>query len=125
MDYSQVQALFIKKASVAIKTGGHLYLDFDCYDQPDDSSDHKREWVCFAGTDDRGTYGKYIVVSGDYTADTRIDRSSRQYEITPVCGKTEIFETPSVKHFPTLSQVHTWLSEVGLVIEHEYGGYER
>ena len=58
-------------------------------------------------------------------ADTRIDRSSRRYEITPVCGKTEIFETQSVKHFPTLLEVHTWLSELGFVKEHEYGGYER
>ncbi len=124
MDYSQAQALFIRKASEALKTGGHLYLDFDCYNRPTKSSDHKHEWVCFEGTDDRGTYGKYIVVSGDYSADTRIDRSSRRNEITPVCGKAEIFETQSVKHFPTLLQVHTWLSEVGFMIELEYGGYE-
>lgn len=125
IDYKKAQALFIKKASEALKIGGHLYLDFDCYDRPAESSDYKKEWVCFEGTDDRGTYGKYIVVSGDYTADTRIDRSSRRYEITPVCGKTEIFETQSVKHFPTLLQVRTWLSELGFVNEHEYGGYER
>lgn len=124
MDYSQAQALFVRKALAALKAGGYLYLDFDCYDRPAESSDHKREWVCFEGTDDWGTYGKYIVVSGEYS-DTRIDRSSRRYEITPVCGKTEIFETPSVKHFPTLSQVHEWLSEVGFVIKQEYGGYER
>lgn len=124
IDYSQAQALLIKKASEALKTGGHLYLDLECYNRPAESSDYKREWVCFEGIDDRGTYGKYIVVSGDYTDDTRIDRSSRRYEITPICGKTEIFEEPSVKHFPTLSQVHTWLFDVGFVIEHEYGGYE-
>lgn len=125
MDYSRAQALFIKKASHALKTGGHLYLDFDCYDRPAKNPVHRREWVCFEGTDDRGTYGRYIVVDGDYTADTRIDRSSRRYEITPIGGKTEIFETLSVKHFPTLSQVHQWLFEAGFVVIHEYGGYGR
>lgn len=78
-----------------------------------------------AVVEDWGTYGKYIVVSGDYSANTRIDRSSRRYEITPANGNTEIFEVLSVKHFPPLSQVHSWLSEVGFVIEQEYSGYER
>jgi len=125
MDYSQAQALFIRKAGEALKNGGHLYLDFDCFHRPTESSGNKREWVCFEGMDDRGTYGKYIVVGGDYSANTRIDRSSRRYEITPANGNTEIFEVRSVKHFPALSQVHSWLSEVGFVIEQEYGGYER
>lgn len=125
MDYSQAQALFIRKAGEALKNGGHLYLDFDCFHRPTESSGNKRKWVCFEGVDDRGTYGKYIVVGGDYSANTRIDRSSRRYEITPANGNTEIFEVLAVKHFPTLSQVHSWLSEVGFVIEREYGGYER
>ncbi|MEN6312831.1 MAG: GNAT family N-acetyltransferase [Clostridiaceae bacterium] len=125
MDYSQAQTLFIRKTTEALKNGGHLYLDFDCYDRPSMSSENKREWVCFKGMDDRGTYGKYIVVSGDYSVDTRIDRSSRRYEITPVNGNTEIFEVLSIKHFPTLLQVHTWLSDAGFVIEQEFGGYDR
>lgn len=125
MDYSQAQALFIRKAVEALKNGGHLYLDFDCFHRPTESSGNKREWVCFEGMDDRGTYGKYIVVGGDYSANMRIDRSSRRYEITPANGNTEIFEVLSVKHFPTLSQVHSWLSDAGFVIVQEYGGYDR
>lgn len=125
MDYSQAQALFVQKAAKALKCGGHLYLDFDCYDRPAVSLDNKREWVCFEGMDDRGTYGRYIVVNGDYSPDTRIDQSSRRYEIRPANGGTEVFEHSSIKHFPTLAQVHAWLADAGFTIEQEYGDYKR
>lgn len=125
MDYSTAQQLFIKKAAAALKYGGYIYLDFDCFERPDQTYDNKQEWVCFEGTDDLGTYGKYIVISGDYSSQTHIDNSTRRYEITPIGGETVIFEINVVKHFPALEQVHLWLTEAGFIIEQEYGGYDR
>jgi SAM-dependent methyltransferase len=125
MDYAQSQVLFIKKAAQALRKGGHLYLDLDCFDRPAQNTDIKYEWVCFEGTDDRGTYGKYIVESGVYSAETRIDSSGRRYEITPLNGATEVYKVQITKHFPTLSQIHAWLSDAGFIIEQEYGGYNR
>jgi SAM-dependent methyltransferase len=125
MDYKDAQALLIRKAAEALRPGGHLYLDLDCFDRPVEDPDNKREWVCFEGTDDRGTFGKYIVASGEYDPVTRMDRSSRRYEITPVGSSTIMSRVPSVKHFPRLRQVHDWLCEAGLEIEQEFGGYDR
>lgn len=125
LDNTHAQALFIRKASEALKRGGHLYLDFDCPDWQTQSAEEKHEWVCFEGTDDRGTYGKYIVLSGDYSSETRIDSSSRRYEITPNGGTQEVFNTTVVKHFPTLKEVHQWLAGAGLAVEWEYAGFDR
>lgn len=129
-DYTEAQRTFIRKAAQCVRPGGHLYLDFDCVDWDDETGDNPREWVCFEGTDDLGTYGKFIVVGGTYDRATRINRSSRRYEITPAAGMGEPFTLtrPSVKHFPTMEQVASWLTESGWAIEcqtappHE-GGY--
>lgn len=117
MDYQQSQELFIKKAANCVKQGGYLYLDFDCYDRADETSDEQNEWICFEGTDDLGTYGKYIVVSGEYDSKTRIDKSYRRYEITPKDGESFVELRTSVKHFPTFTQVNEWLRLSGLQIE--------
>lgn len=123
--YEQAQELFIKKASESVKPNGYLYLDFDCYERPEQSSKDKHEWVCFEGTDDIGTYGKFIVISGDYSTETHIDKSSRRYEITPKDNEMFIFETISIKHFPTFVQVKGWLDKYGLEIVNLYGDYEK
>jgi SAM-dependent methyltransferase len=123
--YEQAQELFIKKAAASVKQNGYMYLDFDCYERPDQASNKKQEWVCFEGTDDLGTYGKYIVISGDYSNQTHIDKSYRRYEIIPKNGEMFSFETTSIKHFPTFKQVKMWLDNAGWEIIHLYGDYQK
>jgi SAM-dependent methyltransferase len=125
MPYEQAQELFIRKAAASVKQNGFMYLDFDCYVRPDQTSDKKHEWTCFEGTDDLGTYGKYIVISGDYDSQTHIDRSFRRYEITPKNGEIFTFEATSVKHFPPFEQVNKWLEDAGWEIIHLYGSYDK
>jgi SAM-dependent methyltransferase len=125
MPYEQAQELFIKKAAESVKEKGYMYLDFDCYERPEQSSENKREWVCFEGTDDIGTYGKYIIITGDYSNNTHIDRSSRRYEITPKDSDMFSFETISTKHFPTFTQVKGWLDKYGWEILNLYGDYKK
>jgi len=116
-DYRQAQELFLQKAASCVKQGGHLYLDFDCVNWPDSKPGKKDEWVCFEGTDDLGTYGKYIVGGGEYSKKTRIGKGNRRYEITPKDGGDFSVTTQSVKHFPTHRQVVSWLEKVGWEIE--------
>lgn len=125
MDYQQAQELFIKKAADSVKQNGHLYLDLDCYDRPEQTSAQREEWVCFEGTDDLGTFGKYIVISGDYSTKTHIDRSFRRYEITPKDGGMFTVDRTISKHFPNYDQVKQWLEKAGWEIECLYGGYEK
>ncbi len=125
MDYQQSQQLFIEKAAASVKQGGYLYLDFDCFFRPDElPSSEKREWVCFEGTDDLGTYGKYIVISGEYDSKTCIDKGFRRYEIVPEMGTGFLVDRTIIKHFPNFKLVETWLKKSGWAIEQLYGGYE-
>ncbi|MCL2772305.1 MAG: class I SAM-dependent methyltransferase [Oscillospiraceae bacterium] len=116
-DYTRGQELFIKKAAACVKQSGHLYLDFDCVNWQDSSPEHDKEWIVFEGTDDLGTYGKYIVMSGEYSSKTRINKGERRYEITPNGGEMFAVVKPLVKHFPTYEQVISWLEKYGWEIE--------
>lgn len=125
MPYEQAQELFIKKASESVLQNGYMYLDFDCYERPEQNSEKKSEWVIFEGADDIGTYGRFIFISGDYSNETHIDRSSRRYEITPKGSDTFKIETISIKHFPTFDKVKGWLDKYGWEIVNLYGDYEK
>ena len=116
-DYQQAQELFIRKAAACVKQGGHMYLDFDCVNWPKEKPGQHGEWVCFEGTDDLGTYGKYIVVGGEYSRKTRVNRGTRRYEITPKDGGAFTVTTQSLKYFPTYEQVVAWLEKAGWEIE--------
>lgn len=126
MDYRQSQQLFIEKAANSVKQGGHMYLDFDCFFRPDKkASNKKQEWVCFEGTDNLNTYGKYIVINGDYDSQTCISTGFRRYEITPENSNSYSVERIVTKHFPNLNTVKSWLEQSGWEIEYLYGGYDR
>jgi len=117
-DYTKGQELFIQKAASCVKQGGHLYLDFDCVNWEDSSPDQKdKERVIFEGMDDIGTYGKYILVNGEYDSKTRINKGFRRYEITPNGGETFSVIKSINKHFPTYEQVTSWLHKYGWEIE--------
>ena len=102
-----------------------MFLDFDVPDWPDQSEDDRREWVCFEGTDDWGTYGKYVVISGDYSCGTRIDRSFRRYEITPARGQPFVVDRQVTKHFPTLEQVVGWCHDEGFEVKQLFQDYQK
>jgi len=115
-DYKQAQELFIKKASDAVKQGGYVYLDFTCI--RGESKSNNDEFTIFEGTDDRGTFGKFIMESGgSYDSQTRIAPGTRRYEITPKDGEMFSIIKEVVKHFPTHEQVVSWLVKYGFEIE--------
>lgn len=118
-DYTKCQELFIEKAASCVKHGGHMYLDFDCVNWESSSANQNDEKIIFEGTDDIGTYGKFILVNGEYDSETRISKSFRRYEITPNGNINETFSVtkPSIKHFPTFAQVAAWLDKYDWEIE--------
>ena len=81
------------------------------------------EWVCFEGEDDRGSYGRYIVMDGTADQRTRMVRGARRYEITPKGGEPFTIVGESVKHFPTLEHMCAMLYRAGFTIERLNGGH--
>jgi len=117
-DYRQAQELFIRKAAACVKPGGHLYLDFDCVNWEDDQPEQERERVFFERTDDLGTYGRYIGMSGGgYDSRTRVDLGRRRYEITPLGGEPLRIIRDMHKYFPVYEEVISWLTKYGWEIE--------
>jgi len=112
-DYKEAQELFIQKAAACVKQGGNLYLDFTCASWSESIADKPEERIIFEGIDDLGTYGKFIMVSGEYDSKTRIDKSYRRYEITPKDGEMFSVTKEVNKHFPTYEQVVAWLEKYG------------
>lgn len=121
-DYRQAQKQLIQRAADALKPGGMLILDFDC---PDDLSPYAGdgEWLCFEGTDDQGTFGRYFVCGGSVNPRSRTVKSLRRYAITPKEGQPFTVTRQSVKHFPLLEEVCGWLYRAGFVVQSLGGGH--
>ena len=126
-DYAEAQELFIKKAAGCVKPGGYMYLDFDCsvyFDNSDEvteDEDKFDEWTIFEGTDDIGTYGKFIMMGDCCVNGKRMGR--RRYEITPKNSETfSVIKSFSAKHFPDFAETKEWLDKYGWEIEQLYGG---
>jgi SAM-dependent methyltransferase len=122
MDYKQSQQLFLQKAYDCIRQGGHLYLDYD-NNTYHESFDDPAVMVHFDGTDDLGTYGRYMAYDASYDDATQIYKRTLKTEITAKDGTMQSFVRDNMKHFPKLVQVRDWLEQTGFVIERSYGDY--
>ena len=122
-DYKRAQKNLLERACDALKVGGRLFIDYDCPDDLTAWAPASSEWVCFEGKDDRGTFGRYIVIDGTVSNRTRSVYGSRRWEIVPLEGDAFIHRVESYKHFPTLEETCSWLYRLGLTIESVNGGY--
>ena len=124
-DYAAAQKLFIKKAADCVNSGGYMYLDFDCsvYFHNDDDEvkeEEFEEWTIFEGTDDIGTYGKFIMMSDENINGKCLAR--RRYKITPKNGeKFNVVKSFSAKHFPTYAETKEWLEKYDWAVLQLYG----
>ena len=123
-DYKRAQKNLLERAFEALKMGGRVLIDYDCPFDLSGWEPANTEWVCFEGTDDQGTHGRYIVIDGTVNDRTRIVTGSRRYEIEPADGETFMHTTQSYKYFPTLEQVCAWLYRIGFTVESVNGGYQ-
>lgn len=125
MEYAGAQQLFIKKASECLRSGGHLFLDFNLFLRPERFFGRDSERVIFQGEDDRGVYGRYIISGGRYDPQTHITECDSRTELTLPGGRQIIIKGRARKHIPSLEQVHFWLSEYGFAVLEEYGDYSK
>lgn len=122
-DCKRAQINLLERAREALKIGGRLFIDYDCPLELSKWTPANTEWVCFEGTDDRGTYGRYIVVNKTTSDRTRIVTGSRRWEIAPCSDEPFVHTESSYTYFPTLEQTCAWLYRVGFLVESIHGGY--
>lgn len=120
MENVQAQAAFIHKAAKALKTGGHISLDFDLHFDPTSIFSGIREDSYFSGTDDMGTSGHTVRYGSVYDPVTQVCAGADHWELITNCGEQIIISKRWYKHIPTQAQVYRWLEEAGLVIERTY-----
>ncbi|SDM49178.1 class I SAM-dependent methyltransferase [Paenibacillus jilunlii] len=123
MDYEEAQKTFIKNAAASLRTGGHLYLDFDLHYNPAISFNRLKESSYFEGTDELGTAGRIVSYGSVYDPITRICTGVGHWELTTNSGEQFILPKRWYKHIPTQSQVYGWLSDSGFSIERTYLNY--
>lgn len=124
-NYLEAQKLFISKAAKALKSGGHIYLEFNLFSHPEKIFNSSQERVIFTGEDDYGVYGQYKSFYEKYDAKTQMTERKIVTEITLLNGEHYTFEGFSRKYIPTLAQIHSWLDDNGFEIEFEYGDFNK
>jgi SAM-dependent methyltransferase len=122
MDYRQSQKLFIKKAAASLRRNGHLFLDFDCTEKTETKQNDK-ERVVFEGTDDKGTYGRYVLYHQSEDGPTRTWKAEKSIEIKTKNGEDHCIKWQTVKYCPGYDEVRDWLMEAGFAIESVYCDY--
>jgi hypothetical protein len=123
-DYKESQKQFIKKANMALKQNGYLYLDFELYSEPENVFNNKTERTIFEGYDDKGIYGRCIIWDGEYNKKTQIYTGKNRIEITLINGAKHIINGHAKEYIPTLDDIKEWLSENNFNIEQIYGNYK-
>lgn len=123
MNYAQAQEIFIFRAAKALRSGGHLYLDFDLHYNPEAVFNNLKESSYFVGTDDLGTSGRTVSYGSVYNPVTQLCSGSNHVEITTNNGEQIIISEPWLMHVPTQAQVYCWLKNAGFSIERTYKNY--
>jgi len=135
-DYEEAQEKWIHKAAKSLIKGGHLFLTFELYDNPQkhftcapseeyladpESIDMNNAKVDIFGIRNRSINGGY-----QYDVDTQMAHGIyRRIKIYPPNCEKRITDEPWAQRILTLEQVHKWLADSRLEIEHEYGGYHK
>lgn len=119
MDYAQAQQLFLRKAAMALKPGGHLWLDFDLHADPAKVFHRLGQGSYFQGTDELGTTGHIVYCGSVYNPVTQTCTGVNHLELTCCNGERLIIPRNWRKHIPTLAQVKGWLADAGLVVKRE------
>ena len=123
--YKAAQQELINRAAGALKTGGHLYLDFNHFEYPERFFDDPKERIIFEGTDDQGVTGHMSISNGHFDAAVRMAYNDRFAKLTLPDGRQLHGQAKSAKHIPTLAQVQGWLLDAGFVPLALYGDYDR
>jgi hypothetical protein len=122
-DYAEAQRTFITNAVKVLRTGGHLYVDFDLHFNPQVVFNRLNESSYFSGTDELGTSGRTVSYGSVYNSVTQICAGVNHWELTTNNGEQFIIPKVWYKHIPTQAQVYGWLADAGLTVERTYVNY--
>ncbi|WNS40807.1 class I SAM-dependent methyltransferase [Paenibacillus sp. MMS20-IR301] len=123
MNYKEAQLTFIKNAAASLRTGGHLYLDFDLHYNPAAVFSSLKESRYFEETDELGTTGHIVSYGSVYDPITQVCSGTGHSELTTNSGEKLIISKRWYKHIPTQAQVYNWLAEAGFSIERTYQNF--
>jgi len=133
IEYKKAQELFIQKAAAALVPGGYVYIDYGPFAPngrtlmrpgqscEDDGSIYGR----WEETDDAGNIEIRSMTPGVFDESTGILKFKRYLELRLLDGRIIKEESERVKHYATLEQIHSWLSDAGFTIKHEYEDYAK
>ena len=126
-DDKAAQQLFIQKAADVLKPGGHFFVAYDVYPDPENTfvGESKLTAGRYAGTDDTGVSGHGFGCGGLYNPVTQIAVWNNHLELTLPGGEKRIFPGYGHKYICTRDEVHGWLKDSGFVVEEEFGGCDR
>ena len=126
-DDKAAQQLFIQRAADALKPGGHFFVTYDVYPDPEKVfiGENKLTAGRYAGTDDTGVSGHGFSCGGLYNPVTQIAVWNNHLELTLPSGEKRIFPDYGHKYVCTRDDVHGWLKDAGFAIEEEFGGCDR
>mgnify|MGYP000891203622 CR=1 FL=1 len=129
LDYTKAQQTFIRKSAAALRSGGHLLMD---YDQHSDASAVKffnrlgesgRLGDNSEHVDEFGTSGKIKIYGNVYDPVTRICTWASHSDLLTNNGERIIESSLGHKHIPTLTHVYRWLAEAGFTVEKTFRNY--
>jgi SAM-dependent methyltransferase len=126
-DDKAAQRLFIQKAADALRPGGHFFLVYDHYPEPEKIFIEKSKVVKghYAGTDDAGVSGQTYNCGGLYNSVTRIAVWNSHIELTLPGGEKHTLTSQGHKYVCSREDVLGWLKGAGFVVEEEFGGCDR
>jgi SAM-dependent methyltransferase len=126
-DDKAAQMLFIKKAADALKSGGHFFVAYDIYPEPETVfiGESKVTKGYYSGSDDTGVWGQIFHCGGLYNPVTQIAVWANHTELTMPNGEVHIIPGHGHKYVCTRNDVHGWLRDAGFMIEKEFGGCDR
>ena len=126
-DDKAAQQLFIKKAADALRPGGHFFLAYDHYPEPEKIFIEKNKVIkgYYAGIDDTGVSGQIYSCGGLYNPVTRIAVWNNHTELTLPGGEKHILSGHGHKYVCAREDVLGWLNDAGFVVEEEFGGCDR
>ncbi|MDR0929812.1 MAG: class I SAM-dependent methyltransferase [Oscillospiraceae bacterium] len=119
-DYAQAQRLFLRRASDALRSGGHLYLDFDVHQEPNAFAGDIKTSSYFTGTDELGTTGRTIRYGTSADPVQRLWMGTGHIELTLANGQPLMIPDNWRKYIPTMPQILDWLAEAGLTASRTY-----
>lgn len=79
--------------------------------------------MIWEGKDSDGNAGRMILLNGTFDKESGINRFVRRFELKLADGEVIVEDIPSLKHFATLEQIHSWLSSAGFIVKEVYGDY--